>query len=254
MSPDYEVLIPSRKRADRLVGWKKLFPFARLYVHESEHDDYARIVGEQNVVTHSKAGLWSIHKEMILKSERETVVSIDDDVCGVWFFAGDDKNYSKVEDPEHVRQIIENACMVAKDTGVELFGWDLHGKMQYFDPHAHIGLTSPCDTAFGVVGKKLLPDESFWTSGGFDLNLQALMQSRVVLCDRRYWFNNGKVGGGSGGLQGMRTAETELEATAALYRKWGAHVNRAPSKAKGQMGGFSMSVRVGRKNPLASTR
>jgi hypothetical protein len=251
---DYEVVIPSRKRSDRLDGWRRLFPFAVLYVHENEHDDYARVVGEANVRTHNVQGLWRIHRTLRETSGREIVVTIDDDVRRVRFIAGDGAAYRPIDDPKHVRAVIENTAIVAKDLNVDVFGWDVQGKPQYFKPTEPFKLTQPCDTAFGTIGRAVLPDPEFWTSGGMDLNLQALVHGRVVWLDSRYYFDNGRVGHGKGGLQGLRTMDTERAATERLRMKWGRHFSRERSKVKGKMGGFTMRLLVDRKNPLASSR
>lgn len=254
MKLDYEVIIPSRKRSDRLKGWKMLFPFAKLFVHESEHDDYAKVVGDENVLCHKLHGIWAIRKEMLRQSNKETVIQIDDDVKAVFNINGDARAFRKIETPEHVKQILENSLIVAKDLNINLFGWDLQGKPQYFDPTNPFRLCAVCSTAFGTIGRDIMPDERFFTSGDMDLTLQALLINRIVLMDTRYYFDNGQVGKGAGGLQGLRTSQTEKQATDLLRNKWGAHIYRGMSRTKGKMGGYSMKICVERKNPLASTR
>ena len=254
MKLDYEVLIPSRKRSARLEGWRNLFPFAKLFVHHSEHDDYAKVVGDANVRTHNVKGLWSIHQEMVDTSDREIVVSIDDDVCRVRFISGDGAANSAITDPAHVRIVIENTARVAKDLGLELFGWDVQGKPQYFRPTDPFKMMTPCDTAFGTIGRKLRWDTRFVVAGQFDYNMQVLARSRILWLDSRYYFDNGMVGKGTGGLQGIRTMENENEATELLKLKWGRYIFRGSSKVKGKMGGRTYRILVERKNPLASTR
>jgi hypothetical protein len=203
---DYEIIIPSRRRQNELRGYFNLFPSATIFIHESEHDAYAKIVGKEKIRTHNKQGLWAIHREMILTSEHEIVVHIDDDVNKVFFNSGDERGLIAIKDPEHILSVIENTAQTAKDLGLELFGWDLQGKPHYFKPTQPFQLTTPIDTAFGTIGRRLLPDPDFFTSGGVDLNLNALLHSRVTWMDTRYFFDNGKVFGGRGGLQGLRTS------------------------------------------------
>jgi len=251
---DYEVLIPSRKRSNRLEGWRTLFPFAKLFVHHSEHDDYAKIVGDKNVRTHNVKGLWAIHQAMIDTSEREIVVTIDDDVRRVRFISGDGAAYLKIIDAGHVKTIIENTAIVAKDLGLELFGWDLQGKPQYFRPTEPFKIMTPCDTAFGTIGRNIKWDIRFVAAGQFDYNMQVLARSRILWLDSRYYFDNGMVGKGKGGMQGIRTAENENNDTEFLALKWGRHIFRGSSKVKGKMGGMGYRIIVDRKNPMASTR
>ena len=256
MMLDYEVVIPSRRRSDKLKGWREIFPYATLYVHESEFDDYAAVCGEDKVRTHNvTSGLWAIHRRLREESNHEVVVTIDDDVHKVKLIDQNSARHHNVDGPDRVRQVIENTIRVSKDLGVMLFGWDIQGNPSYYEASKPFSLTTPCDTAFGTIGRDILPDASFWTSGGIDLNLQAMLKGRVVFRDTRYHFDNGKVSNGTGGLQGMRTRSTEDAATEMLTAKWGSkYFNRGKSSTPGKMGGHTMRICVERKNALASTK
>jgi hypothetical protein len=255
MKLDLQVVIPSRKRSHRILGALALFPSAVVWVHESEADAYLRAAPLIRLRTHKRNdGIGAIRSEMILGTDSEVVVMLDDDIMRVAFNAGDGEKHVMITDPEHIARIIENTAQCAVDLGLEVFGWSRERRMQYFRPTEPFRVVYPCSTAYGVIGKKCVPDAEFRTGEDIDMTMQALQRTRIVLADTRYTFDNGEVGKGKGGCQGYRTTELERHMTERLAVKWGKYVYRGKSKCKDKAGGMAMSIRVERKNQLASTK
>lgn len=255
MKLDLQVVIPSLRRSDRILDALALFPDAVVWVHESEAAAYKTAAPLIKLRTHNRTdGIGAIRREMILGTDAEIVVMMDDDIVRVAFNAGDGQKHRLITSPEHIARIIENTAQCAVDLGLEVFGWNRERRMQYFRPTEPFRLVYPCSTAYGVIGKRCLPDVEFRTGEDIDMTMQALQRTRIVLADTRYTFDNGEVGKGKGGCQGYRTTELERQITERLNIKWGKYVYRGKSKCKDKSGGMAMSIRVDRKNPLASTR
>lgn len=255
MRADVQIVIPSRKRSNQIIKALELFPSAVVWVHEKEADDYKLAAPLIKIRTHKRVdGIWAIRKEIILNTDAKIIVLLDDDITLVRYYAGDGSKPVNIKEPGHIEALIENTASIADDLGLELFAWSRDRMLQAFNPCRPFEIVYPCATAFGVIGKKCLPDEKFKTGGDIDLTMQALQNSRIVFVDKRYFFDNGQVGKGKGGLQGLRTSASENETSKMLSVKWGKYVYRGKSKCKSKMGGMAMSIRVERKNPLVSTK
>lgn len=115
-------LIPSKERSGiisntiDILGEKDCL----VYVHESEYDDYVKVVPKKILKTHNVFGIGAIRKFMYNDNkDRDYVFQIDDDISGLEY-KWEDK-MTIIVDSKHIRSIIDNMYMVANDIGTPLF-------------------------------------------------------------------------------------------------------------------------------------
>jgi glycosyltransferase involved in cell wall biosynthesis len=253
----YEIWVPSRRRVENAVSVLQLLPTAKIFVDEREFDAYAARIDKSRIVTHPPTdGFVAVRRAMIEMRRTEAIVMIDDDFREVISLVG--RRPRKITDPCAILQLIENGVNIACDLDIGMYVWNRNANpMQFFaaDP---FGLVGPASGAIVYRGdKNIKPDARLKNYADLDWTLQLLMSDRIVLCERRYYFNFGKVWGGAGGSQGTRTSESEEADRKLLARKW-KHYLVFGTGGKGKITAkktvLGMSVRVSRKSSLAATR
>lgn len=254
---EYEILVPSRKRVENAVAIQGLLPTAKIFVDERELDDYARHIDKAKIVTHPPTeGFVAVRRAMIEQRSKEAVVMIDDDFRSVISMVG--RRPKRITDAGAILQLIENGVNIACDLNISMYVWNRNANpMQFFaaDP---FGLVGPASGGIVYRGSKdCKPDSRLKNYADLDWTLQLLLTDRVVLCERKYYFDFGKVWGGAGGSQGTRTSESEEADRKLLGRKWGGYLvfgTGGKGKISAKKTVLGMSVRVSRKSSLASTR
>ena len=222
----------------------KFFPDATVVCHESEEKDYAKVA--RNVVCHDVKGICAIRQWVLDTFKEEMVVQLDDELKGITSLVG--LKTRRIEDPEETLRILENTALATKDIGCSLFGFNRHSKPLYFSgisPFLFSGMIV-C-AVLGFVGRSLNFDETLVLNSDVDINMQALLQDRVYVCDTRYHFDFGQVNEQKGGLQGTRTEQLELQEQEKIVQKWGRYLSYKKLKA-------DPLFHVPRKNPLAVFR
>ena len=253
---DYEILIPSRKRVHNAKNILELLPTAKLFVDEREAADYAEVVGDDVIITHKPTnGIVEVRTLAIQQAKARGLFMVDDDLKSVISIVG--RRSRKITKPASILRIIDNGFRVADDLGIKLFGWNRNpNPMQFFstDPFGWVG---PVAGIIGVIGKRYIPDKRLTNYEDVDMTMQCLLNDRVVMCDRRYYFDFGRVWKGVGGLQGVRTSNSEEMDRAFINRKWGIYANVGMStnaSRKKTSASTGMQIKVLRKSQLASTR
>ena len=251
----YEIWIPSRRRVPQAVNCARLLPTAKVFVDEREYDDYAAAIPPERIVTHPPSrNAREMRTMAILQCPTPWLIMCDDDLVGVQSLVG--RRVRKLDSPGELLQILENMVNVCSDLGVKLFGFNRNphpGQFSAADPFA---FNSPAAACWGICGKELLPDSRLTTYEDIDLAMACLLKNRVVMSDRRFYWNFGPVWYGQGGCQGIRTSETEETDRLIMRRKWGGWLDLGVSKNSfvGNKTSFGMSIKVTRKSHLSSTR
>lgn len=219
---DYMICIPSRKRAERMKKTLALYPDATIWVHESERDDYLRVVPENQLRCHKENGLANIRAEMILRTEESCVVMSDDDVRGVQVCEA--PKPFLIEGAGEIRAIIENQIQICRDLNVNMFGWNMSANPLHYWSVRPFSFTTIPLVVWGVIGKEIYPDRRLqWYGEEMDCVLQNLLEHRIIIQDNRFCFicyGNG-VGDNDGGAQGLRTKRSCDADYALLRKKWG---------------------------------
>ena len=227
-------LIPSKGRSGiiddtlKLMGKKDCI----VYVHESEYDDYVKVVPKTMLKTHNVFGIGAIRKFMYddQKNEhRDYVFQIDDDISGLEY-----KWSTKIDhitDSNHIRSIIDNIYIVANDIGTPLFsvaagvGPKLYTQLSlcYFSGFVNF-------LGAGII-PRLMGDINFdprftVMHEDHDLTLQVKYQKRYVFIDARYSIRatvklDKKYGGG---LSTIRNSIEHVKCHDLLKLKYGSVV------------------------------
>jgi hypothetical protein len=241
-----KIIIPTRGRIDEAKRTLRLVPSATLLLHKNEASEYSEKIKSATIMTHDITGsLAKIRQFALDKLDDECVFFCDDDLKSVRSL----QSQEIYKDAEDIEQMIYNGYMVAKDIGVSLFCFNRNANpIQYFsyDP---IGLVHPVAGAFGIIGRKFCFDCRLTTREDVDLTMQALLKDRIVIGDRRFYFDFGAVWKGKGGNQGLRTSQREKDDVDMLSEKWGYLLNTGESKNRLRKKNSSgaMSIRVRRK-------
>jgi len=254
---DYEIWIPSRRRLRQVKRTLTMLPTAKVFVDRREEKEYRQVVGSKRLVLQDPCEGNRAARDMIMDAcKASCLVMVDDDLRGVSSLTG--RSVRVYREPGPILQIVENMVTIAADLGVKMFCWNRNPlPLQFFacDP---IGLTGPLAGAWGMIGRDLRFDRRMFSLEDADLTMQCLLKHRLILCDRRFYWDFGPIWGGKGGNQGLRTAETHAKERAVLAAKWGRYLYVGESRnqigADRSRKGLAMSVRVARRSNLAATR
>jgi len=242
----YRLVIPSRGRADKIARILALLPTAIVCVDEREHLEYRKAIPVKKLWLHAPTGtLGEVRQWVLDNSQEEAVVMIDDDFRCVRTLVG--RRTRKIVDPGAILQIIENGINVAADLGIHLFGWNRCVMLRQFYAYDPLSFGALASGAWGVVGREHAVDVRLNLAESLDLTLTNLLENRIVLHDRRFYFDCGPTWKGTGGLQGIRTSTTEGQEKEWMAEKWGQYVSM---ERKLQSGGTGMSIRVQRRCSL----
>jgi hypothetical protein len=249
---DVKIIIPSRKRADTIKKFTlALMPSATVCVDESEVNDYAQFLPEEQILAHPPLpGLPSIRNWIIKNVPDRIIIMADDDLKEIMCMTG--RTYTSYKKPDIVMQIIENAAFIADGIGARLFGFTQSARPYAFDPLDFIKFNTWIGTLVGVIGKEVSWDSSFRLRGDVDASLRELLLRRYTFIDGRFHFLSSERMKNKGGSTGFRSsAQDELE-IARLKDRWGQYItfgtvsHTANGKAK-RVTTFSPTLHVRRK-------
>jgi len=256
----YEIVTPSHLRTDYMSQLLSLIPNTRVFVDESEADEYSKVVPDEQISTHRNLrGMPQIRNHLLDASDAPAVVMIDDD-----FRAAYSRSWQKPRkytDPEAIRAIIECAVNVCADLDKTLFTWTREQQVVWHTNNSPFSLTFPISCGFifyrGTHGKNMRFDESLQSKGDLDMSFQGMLHDRVILLDRRWFMDFGVLLGETGGEQARRTSETQLRDERLVKAKWkkyaelGAREAKFSSTARKSSANVAKFVmRVPRRSPL----
>jgi hypothetical protein len=220
-------LIPSTKRTHiigetlDLLGKDNCY----VYVHESEYDDYLKVVSNDVLKTHNVYGIGAIRKFMYEDNkDQDYIFQIDDDITSLEYKFSD--KITIIVDSDHIKEVIDNAYQIAYDLGTPLFGLAAGiGPMLYtqLDHFYFSGFVN-------FVGAGIIPElmGSITFDPRFnvmhedhDLTLQVKYFKRYVLIDGRYSIRSKKRNLNEGGLSLIRNTKEHLKCRNLLMNKFG---------------------------------
>ena len=252
----WQVWIPSRKRTRYMQHSLHAFPYAKILVHQSEYDDYIKVVPKEQLYTHNCKCMSQIRKNILQRSESECTVTIDDDIHMCYSRAG--QKLIKIEDPKDLYTIIDNNYNICKDLGIKMFGYASVITPLYYAPHCPINLNKSAVDVIGIFDKSLYPDQNLRFADDIDITLQCLYKNRIVYCDDRFFWS--KYDGRTlmfkdqGGCTGLRTGQAQTKDRQYLKAKWGKYLymgTKNPSKGQGYKPQSNvLMLKVNRRNPV----
>lgn len=224
--PDYQIVVPSRKRPHNMETIRWLLPTAKICIDEREVDDYAPYVEASRRLVHPPIdGLPGTINWMMDHVDAPALIEIDDDFCGVQSNVGA-KRF--IIDAEEILAIIENALTAASDLGLTTFCWSRTPNTTIIHPDTRpiVPTQSVCN-AFGIMGaaRHRHYDTAMLGRADVDWTLRTLHEDRCVYADVRFYFDCGRVFGGRGGNVGLVTPEIFKNSSRLIVDKWGKHVS-----------------------------
>lgn len=237
------VCVPSYRRANRVKTLERVYPWARLWVAESEADEYRRHNPGAEVVTmpDEVQGNVARARNHILDVEfgtgAEAVCMMDDDIARLGRFVGDPRTHYGYR-----RETLFGAAFAAwleDNTALrEDWGLKLWGVLNVPSNRlSHQG--EPWRTNQVVLGpfsvhlrNPIRYDKTLPLKEDYDLFLQHEARYRGVLRVCSAWYENGGSTAQVGGCASMRSTRREREQLDALRRKWGGTIVRYDTKSK----------------------
>jgi hypothetical protein len=231
---DYQIFVPSRKRAHNMPVIRSLLPSAIITVDEVEADDYRPVVPADKLLLHPPMkGLYAVINWAQEHFKNDILIEVDDDFNGVQVNTGSKR---KLTNPDEILAVIENAARACKDLGLTAFCFSRTPNTTVVRPDVRplVPVQSVC-MAFGIMGaaRHRKYNLEFVGRGDADWTLQTLLDDRCVYADIRFFFDGGDAFGGRGGNVGLVTPEVFEATSRDLIRKWGKSLMfKAPAYVK----------------------
>lgn len=235
MLPDnVHVAIKSYKRAGKITALA-VFPFAYIWVPESQGDEYKSHYGSDRIITipdEEDGNLCKKLNAILDRSPCENVLILDDDITKVGCWEEGGRIWLS---PGQLADMIVQGFIMAHDLGCHLWGIN-----QNADPLVHytyrpFSLLAPILGPFNghILPTKCRFDETINLKEDYDYFLQNIMYYRKCLRFNKYHYVHDH-GSLAGGVVSMRTMQKEEDAVMGMRRKWGDKVFRAGGAAGGK--------------------
>ena len=235
---DFQVAIPSYKRAGK-VRTLKISPFAKLWVPESQGDDYRAEYGEDRVVTIPDDRDGNVARKRnaisdLIDSDR--YVMMDDDITSISYWEAGRKTKIHGDD---LKEFIKSGFELADELGVKLWGLNQQSDIIVYHTYAPFSLLSPILGPFtGQIRSKIRYDEEVAPREDYDFWLQHIHTFRKTLRFNKFHYahDHGKL---AGGVVSARTADRQAKTFDRMEKKWGSSVlklggSAGPSGRSGQ--------------------
>lgn len=220
------VCIPSYKRY--LVKTLEYVPAARVYVDESEYEEYKKENPGADIVL-CKSGIHgniSRVRNHILREEFkkdiDCVVMLDDDINYISRYREKVRyDYKK----EEVLNVLLKCAILAKDWGVFFWGFNCSRDPQNYreyTPFSTVSFIGGPVQAF-MSGNNVWYDERLSLKEDYDMTLQQLHRNRCVL-RFNYLSYTAKQSSQVGGCAAYRNIEEEERQLELLRKKWGGDI------------------------------
>lgn len=249
------VNIPSWHRAAP-VRTLEIMPFAKVWVDESEAEEYRRHNPGAEIISCPKGVQGNICRvrNYILRQELEVAgvgvcLMVDDDMKALRRFElrdGFGYNLREINGDE-VLAMVEKYSIMAQDIGAKFWGVNCsYDKLNYKQstPFSTMGFIGGPFQCF-LKGNKCYYDENLPLKEDYDMTLQQLNKERVVLRVNAYHYLC-EQSTQAGGCATYRNRVREQQQFEALQRKWGTMIVRRDASNKGHSG----KVKLDDYNPI----
>lgn len=211
-----------------------IYPHTRIYVAESEYEDYKKANPEgSDIVTvpdEVQGNLCRV-RNYILDTEFEAgtdgVLMIDDDMKGIYRFNAVEAKYGlfgykkSLLDEEKLFKFVENGFELCDEWGFKFWGVNVLKDNRAYRHYNPFSTTSYIGGPFQAhLNNPLRYDERLPLKDDYDITLQHLNKYRGVLRFNAYHYDC-KQSKQAGGCANMRNIAREKQQFEALQRKWG---------------------------------
>ena len=225
------IAIRSYRRAGRVTSLK-CFPFAYIWVPESQGDEYRKHYGDRVVTIPDECDGNTAKKfnAILDRSPRKWTLILDDDITKIGMWEGGKRHWLS---PEQIASMILHHFELADDLGVRLWGINVNQDPSGYRAFCPFNLLAPILGPFnGHLNPELRYDPAIPAKEDYDFWLQNIQKYHRTLRVNKYHYVHDH-GSKPGGFVSMRTAEVERTCTEKLIKKWGASVVR-PGGTKGR--------------------
>ena len=216
------IVIPSKSRVAECRRALQLLPDALVVVSEDQRELYKPLGVEVLAHPATISGIGPLKNWIMDNVPDETLFIIDDDVKWVRVPVGRETKSEIIRDPASVRQIIENAAIIAKGMGAPVFGFDQSGgDTRKFNPAHPFRLSGWVGAQMGIVGRAIRYDPNLRIRADIDFCLTALLQARIIFQDTRFSFIHEPRFTYRGGNSALRSGDRNQQELVYLKNKWG---------------------------------
>ena len=207
MNDKIHVAIRSYKRAGR-VETTKVFPFASIWVPESQADEYEKYYPDKIITIPDECdgNLGRKNNSILDRTPSEWTLILDDDITAFGYWEEGEKNYPT---PEHLQEFITQGFDMAFNMGVKMWGVNQAEDPMFYQVMRPFSLLAPILGPFvGHLSPELRNDEKTEGKDDYDFFLQNILVHRKTLRFNKWFYRHGH-GLNSGGFVSMRTMEVE---------------------------------------------
>jgi len=223
---------PSYRRPNAVTTLGYL-PFCRLWVCETEYDEYVAANPGADIVKVPKGvqgNVSRIRNYILDHADTDVICIIDDDMTNIGYYEQTKRLFVH---PDEVLAFIEKYSELAVGFGVKLWGVNVNPDKQCYREYTPFSLVSYIGSPFSChINSDLRYDERIPLKEDYDITLQHLNTYRKVLRVNKYFYTvkQGASGGGQpGGCAVMRNIEEEKRQFDILQKKWGREIVRRDS-------------------------
>lgn len=246
------VACPSTGRPGNMRRMLEIFPDLHVFVYEAEMDAYGAVVPADQLHAHTLHGNicqiqnWIIEQCQVAFGYRAFLL-IDDDLnrirSNIWARGGRWYN-----DTATIRQVIDNGFNTLVDLDLPLYTWSGKELLMWYKTTDPFKLNAMAMRAWAMYAPENLGRQfpyriadGFVTFNDYSMTLEVLLKSRVLIMDRRWYFDFGTAERDVGGLQTLRTKATRSADERLMKERWKGHFN---------LSGAIPDVVVQRRSPL----
>jgi hypothetical protein len=224
-----QVVIPSLGRWKNVPKVERLFLEPIWCVAESEIPKYKKR-GAKRFLPHPDSLLGTGATRQFIRDnlDNEMLFMVDDDVEYAWCNVG--RVGRRIDNPEAIQQIIDNAGYMAKELGTPVFGFNMAYDVRKIKLNDPIKLDTWVSGAVGVIGDICI-DQGLGLRNDIPFCLTVLEKNRIIFRDDRFAFVC-PMNRNLGGLQLLRTKETDLEEQRRIEKEWGKYVEYGLSQTR----------------------
>jgi len=225
------VVIPTYKRWDALVGLAYFGKFAKWVLPESQKDEYSKVLTPKQMIIIPDEDDGNIVKKRnwILKNVKRPLLMIDDDVKSIWYWEDRHDEYLRRLLPKDIAPLfIQRGFELAKEWGCVFWGIAQNTDDRVYLDFKPFSLVNAILGPFqGHFDHDFLFDARMGTKEDYDMSLQILNKHKKILRINKFAYECVH-GDNKGGIVSFRTMKKEIEWCRAIERKWGRKIIKYP--------------------------
>lgn len=222
---DVKIVIPSRGRAKSVLT-KHRVKDPILVVPFDEFEEYKEYNKDVEIIQRPKEVMGIARVRQYILEQFEEPFMLDDDVEYVRNFFNEEGEKYKIDNPQHVRDIIQQDYYLAKEMGAKMYGFTHTMRPVSYSPQRPFRTTGfLCASQTGYIkGHGLKENFDIVSADDYYMSCLNVFKHRYMLIDDRYGFIS-KNFVNNGGLQEVRNIDNIQNDTLILRQFFGEVIN-----------------------------